>query len=166
MTDTYDRRVQLGASRRRLEDAQTLHQQKRWSGAMYLGGYAIECSLKSLVCYEERKNNLKDTQKLKNGLQAAELHNLARLLACVPSIENAIKRANKTDRTNGYIDAWNRVSSVWRNDELRYSDKLGNEQESQRFIDSVHKLHRLLLDKQGETSEGILLHYLNKFTLI
>lgn len=53
MTDTYDRRVQLGASRRRLEDAQVLHQQERWSGVMYLGGYAIECSLKSLICYEE-----------------------------------------------------------------------------------------------------------------
>ncbi len=152
LTDTYDRRVQLGASRHRLKDAQALHQQKRWSGAMYLGGYAIECSLKSLICYEERKNNLKDTKIFKNGLQAAGLHNLARLLACVPSIESAIQRANTTDRTNGYLDAWNRVSSVWRNDELRYSDKLGNEQESQLFIESVQKLHGFLLEKQGETS--------------
>jgi hypothetical protein len=152
LTDTYDRRVQLGASRRRLEDAQALHQQKRWSGAMYLAGYAIECSLKSLICYEERKNNFKDTQIFKNGLKAAELHNLARLLDCVPSIRSAIQRANKTDRTNGYLAAWNMVSSVWRNDELRYSDQSGNERESQRFIESVQKLHRLLLDKQGETS--------------
>lgn len=152
LTDTYDRRVQLGASRRRLEDAQALHQQKRWSGAMYLAGYAIECSLKSLICYEERKNNFKDTQIFKNGLKAAELHNLARLLDGVPSIESAIQRANKTDRTNGYLAAWNMVSSVWRNDELRYSDQSGNERESQRFIESVQKLHRLLLDKQGETS--------------
>lgn len=152
LTDTYDRRVQLGASRRRLEDAQALHQQKRWSGAMYLGGYAIECSLKSLICYEERTNNFKDTQIFKNGLKGAGLHNLARLLECVPSIESAIQRANTTDRTNGYLDAWNMVSSVWRNDELRYSEQCGNEKDSQRFIESVQKLHRFLLDKQGETS--------------
>jgi hypothetical protein len=152
LTDTYDRRVQLGASRRRLEDAQALHQQKRWSGAMYLAGYAIECSLKSLICFEERKNNFKDTQIFKNGLKAADLHNLVRLLDCVPSIQSAIQRANKTDRTNGYLAAWNRVSSVWQNDKLRYSDKFGNEQESQLFIESVQKLHRFLLDKQGETS--------------
>ncbi|MEN2383687.1 MAG: hypothetical protein HEQ35_31370 [Gloeotrichia echinulata IR180] len=37
--DTYDRRCQLGASRRRLEDALALHNQKRWTGAIYLGGY-------------------------------------------------------------------------------------------------------------------------------
>ena len=153
LTDTYDRRVQLGASRRRLKDAQALHQQKRWSGAMYLGGYAIEFSLKSLICYEERKNNFKDTQIFKNNrLKAAELHNLARLLDCVPSIKSAIERANKTDRTNGYLAAWNMVSSVWPNDELRYSDQSGNEKESQRFIESVERLHRFLLEKQGETS--------------
>jgi hypothetical protein len=148
LTDTSDRRVQLGASRRRLEDAQALHQQKRWSGAMYLGGYAIECSLKSLICYEERKSNFKDTQIFKKGLKAAGLHNLLTLLDGVPSIQ----RANRTDRTNVYLVTCNTVSSVWRNDELRYSDKLGNEQESQRFIESVQKLHRLLLYKQGETS--------------
>lgn len=148
MTDTYDRRIQLGASRRRLEDARELHQQKRWSGAMYLGGYAIECSLKSLICYEETKNNFKDTQVFKNGLKAADLHNLTKLLDCLTSLQRTI--AN--DRTNTYRDAWNVVSAAWRNDELRYSDKLGNEQESKKFIEAVQKLHRLLLDKQGETS--------------
>lgn len=148
MTDTYDRRIQLGASRRRLEDARELHQQKRWSGAMYLGGYAIECSLKSLICYEERKNNFKDTQVFKNGLKAADLHNLTKLLDCLTSLQRDIA----TDRTNTYRDAWNVVSAAWRNDELRYSDKLGNEQESKKFIEAVQKLHRLLLDKQGETS--------------
>jgi hypothetical protein len=120
---------------------------------MYLGGYAIECSLKSLICFNDQKNNLKDTQIFKNGgLKAAELHNLVRLLDCVPSIKNAIERANKTDRTKNYLDAWKMVSSVWRNDELRYSEQLGNEQESQRFIESVQKLHQFLLEKQGERS--------------
>jgi hypothetical protein len=44
LTDTYDRRIQLGASRRRFEDAEILHNQKRWTGAIYMGGYAIECN--------------------------------------------------------------------------------------------------------------------------
>ncbi|MBC6481782.1 MAG: hypothetical protein GDA56_32490 [Hormoscilla sp. GM7CHS1pb] len=148
MPDTYDRRVQLGASRRRLEDAQVLHNQKRWTGAIYLGGYAIECALKSLICYEEGKNNFKDTQVFKKGLQGSDLHNLAKLLGFV----NSVQRSISLDRTNGYREAWNKVSSQWRNDELRYSDKLGNEKDSKRFIEAVQKLHRLLLDKQGETS--------------
>ncbi len=63
--DTYDKRCQLGASRRRFEDAQALHSCKRWAGSIYLGGYTIECSLKSLICYEDGKNNFKDTRIFK-----------------------------------------------------------------------------------------------------
>lgn len=145
--DTYDRRIQLGASRRRLEDARALHAQKRWNGAIYMGGYAVECALKSLICFEERKNNFKDTQVF-NKLQGGNLHNLAVLSDFV----NSLKRAIALDRTNNYREAWHTVSSLWCNDELRYSDKSGQEKESQRFIEAVEKLHRLLLDRQGETS--------------
>jgi len=145
--DTYDRRCQVGASRRRLEDAQVLHSQKRWAGATYLGGYAVECSLKSLICYEEGKTNFKDTQIFKKGLQGSELHSLTKLLRELPSVQRAIT----LDRTNTYKPAWNIVSSLWRNDELRYSDKMGDEQDSDRFIKAVEKLQRFLLDKQNET---------------
>lgn len=146
--DTYDRRCQLGASRRRLEDALALHNQKRWTGAIYLGGYAIECSLKSLICYEERKNNFKDTKVFQQGLQAASLHNLTTLLNYLPVVQRAIT----LDRTGTYRQAWNLVSFVWRNDELRYSDKMGDEENSKEFIKAIQTLHRFLLDKQGETS--------------
>jgi hypothetical protein len=146
--DTYDKRCQLGASRRRLEDSLALHQQKRWTGAIYLGGYAVECSLKSLICHEAGKNNFKDTKIFQKGLQAASLHNLTNLLNSLPVIQRAIQ----LDRTGTYKQAWNLVSSVWRNDELRYSDKNGNEESSKKFIEAVQTLHRFLLDKQGETS--------------
>jgi len=149
LTDTYDTRIQLGASRRRLEDARALRDKKRWSGAMYLGGYAIECSLKSLICYEEgpKINNFKETRSFKKGLQGSDLHNLPKLLECVESL----KRAIELDRSNTYKDAWKTLSS-WRNDQLRYSDKLGNEQESIRFIKAVEQFHRFILSKQGEAS--------------
>ncbi|MEG4292538.1 HEPN domain-containing protein [Microcoleus sp. C2C3] len=151
MTDTYDRRVQLGASRHRLKDAQALHQQKRWSGAMYLGGYAIECSLKSLICYEEgpKINNFKETSSFKKkGLQGSDLHNLIKLLECLASLQRDIK----LDRTNSYQEAWNTITSLWRNDELRYSDKLGDEKDSRRFLEAVEKLHQFILVKQGKSS--------------
>lgn len=148
MPDTYDRRCQLGASRRRLEDAQVLHNQKRWTGAVYLGGYAIECSLKSLICYEQKQNNFKDTWIFKKGLQGSELHSLTKLLGSISTLQRAIQ----LDRTNTYRDAWKTVSSLWRNDELRYSEKMGNEEECKRFIEAVQILHRFLLTKQDEAS--------------
>ena len=148
MVDTYGRSCQLGASRRRCEDALALHGCKRWVGAIYLGGYAIECSLKSLICYEENKTNFKDTSVFQQGLQGASLHSLAKLLSGLPSLERTIS----LDKTGTYKEAWNTVAALWRNDELRYSDKLGNEAESTKFIEAVKKLHQLLLIKQGETS--------------
>lgn len=148
MPDTYDKRCQLGASRRRFEDAQALHSCKRWAGSIYLGGYAIECSLKSLICYEEGKNNFKDTRIFKKGLQASELHSLAKLLRDLPTLQRTIA----LDRTNIYRDAWNTVSFLWRNDELRYSESLGKEEESKRFIEAVRILHQFILAKQGEAS--------------
>jgi len=148
LPDTFDRRCQLGASRRRLEDAITLHDCKRWTGSIYLGGYAIECSLKSLICYMERKDNFKDTQIFKQGLQGSELHSLTKLIRNL----NVIKRAVELDRTNVYKNAWNTVSYLWRNDELRYSEKYGNEKDSQRFIEAVKVLHDFILRQQNETS--------------
>ena len=147
LMDSYDRRCQLGASRRRLGDALALHSQKRWTGAIYLGGYAIECALKSLICYEEEKNNFKDTTVFPK-VQGASLHNLTNLLNELESI----KRSMPLDRSGTYQKAWNLVSSRWRNDELRYSNKDGDEKSSQEFIEAVKVLHTFFLAKQDEAS--------------
>lgn len=148
MPDTYDKRCQLGASRRRFEDASALHSCERWSGAIYLGGYAIECSLKSLICYEEGKTNFKDTSVFKNNRQGASLHNLSMLFSRIPSLQREIS----LDRTGSYKKAWHTIILVWRNDELRYSEKLGDKSDSAKFIEAIKKWHRLLLEKQGESS--------------
>jgi hypothetical protein len=148
LADTYDKRCQLGASRRRFEDALALYSCQRWWGAVYIGGYAIECSLKSLICYEEGKNNFKDTSAFKQGLQGTSLHNLARLFSKIPSLQRTIS----LDRTDKYKNAWNTIVSSWINDELRYSDKLGDESDSTKFIEAVKTWHQLLLSKQGEAS--------------
>lgn len=148
MPDTYDKRCQLGASRRRFEDAIALHGCERWWGAVYIGGYAIECSLKSLICYEENKNNFKETSAFRQGSQGGSLHNLAMLFSKIPSLQRTIS----LDRTGNYRNAWNTIVSVWVNDELRYSDKLGDELDSTKFIEAVKMWHQLLLSKQGEAS--------------
>ncbi|HLO48990.1 MAG TPA: hypothetical protein VK211_11290 [Kamptonema sp.] len=143
MPDTYDKRCQLGASRRRFEDALALHSCKRWKGAVYMGGYAIECSLKSLICSLENQNNFKQTSVFKKRLQGASLHNLAILFDEIPSL----KRTIKVDRTDSYRNAWNIITSTWINDELRYSDKLGDESECTKFIEAVKTWHQLILNK-------------------
>lgn len=144
---TYDKRAQLGASRRRHEDAQALHEANCWNGAIYLGGYTIECSLTSLICYNEGKTNFKETRAFKDGLQGNSLHNLVKLLAYVPSVQRAIQ----LDITNTYKSDWGTIQGLWKKDSLRYSEKKGIQQDSERFV-AVKRLHKFLLDQQGEAS--------------
>lgn len=146
--DTYNRRIQLGASRRRREDAEVLHQSSRWAGAIYLAGYAIECSLKSLICWNEGKCSFKETQVFNKGNQGATLHNLALLLQELPSLRRAIM----LDRTGIYKNAWDTITRLWQKDGLRYYDKVGNEHECQSFMTAIAVIHAFILRAQGEAS--------------
>jgi len=54
---------QRRAALRRREDAHVLRLQERWRGAMYLLGYAIECSLKARLMERFRAPNLHQLQE-------------------------------------------------------------------------------------------------------
>lgn len=144
--NTYDRRIQLGASRRRREDAENLQGNGRWAGAVYLGGYAVECALKSLICYNENTNNIKDTRFFQRGVQGATLHDLQLLLKELPHLQRAIT----LDRTGKYRLAWNTITTYWQKDHLRYWDRIGDEQACEQFFDAIKLLHTYLLESQGE----------------
>lgn len=146
--DTYDRRIQLGASRRRREDAEQLHDMQRSAGAIYLGGYAIECSMLALICYNNKVNNVKDTHLFKRGVTGAALHNLTTLLNELPTI----KRAITLDRTGVYKEAWNTITSLWEKNALRYWDKVGDSHECDQFIQAINVLHAFILGEQREAS--------------
>lgn len=146
--DTYDRRVQLEASRHRCKDAEFLQQSARWNGAIYLAGYAVECSLKALVCYGEHKNNLKETALFKQGVQGAGLHNLWSLYEATPL---TFRKAVELDRTNDLKKAWETIVRLWRKDNLRYAHKLGKEAECERFLEAVKIFHAFILHHQQET---------------
>ena len=126
MIDTYDRRVQLDASRHRYKDALFLQKSERWNGAIYLGGYAIECSLKALICFEGCKNNLKETHLYKGGkrrgidvpgIQGAGLHNLWTLYngseilkrVIISDTTGKLLAYNNTTMAEGLIALWQRI---------------------------------------------------------
>jgi len=144
LTDTYDYRIQEGASRRRREDALALYNAHRWNGAIYLGGYAIECSLKALVCYIENKRNFKDTLIYVGGARGASLHNLESLLKGAGIDADLMMALCPSGELN---EAWRTVVKQWSKDGLRYGDKLGNEKESKRFVEAVKLLHDFILGR-------------------
>lgn len=110
---------------------------------MYLGGYAVECALISLVCFRETKDQFEDT-KLGQKLSGSQLHNLNNLLV-VPEIRRQIFRDDLKPH-------WQCVVTHWKYNELRYSETDGEQSQAQRFLGAVDKIHRFLLKEQGATS--------------
>lgn len=138
----------LGASRRRRDDAKALQEAKRWAGAMYLAGYAIECSLKALICYNESKNNFRETRIFQRGGHGNTWHSLTLLLGEAAAVQRAIM----LDRTNRYKEAWKTITDLWQKDELRYWDSLGSEDDCRHFMDAIKLIHTFILNQQREAS--------------
>lgn len=60
-------------ARARVRDAEVLYRNKRYHGAIYLCGYAVEMALKARICQTLRWTEYPDTGQ---GLQSFRTHNL------------------------------------------------------------------------------------------
>jgi HEPN domain-containing protein len=79
-----DRALLQELAKLRLEEAKLLAREKHFSGAYYMGGYAIECALKACIATQFRANEIPDkslvdkiyTHKISVLLQLAGLEKL------------------------------------------------------------------------------------------
>jgi len=67
-------------ARARLQDARALLRNRRYDGAIYLCGYAIELCLKARICRVLDWDGFPSTGKEFEGLQSFRTHNLETLL--------------------------------------------------------------------------------------
>jgi HEPN domain-containing protein len=93
----------------RLRDADVLLRAKRFDGAFYLCGYAVELALKSRICRTLGWSSFPETKSEFEGLQSIKTHDLERLLR-FSGIEERIRRK--------YLSEWSEVVN-W-NPEKRY----------------------------------------------
>jgi hypothetical protein len=98
----------------RLRDAEALLKEKRWSGAYYMAGYAVECALKSCVLHHVQKTGMifQDRRYLKD-LGDCWTHKLDQLveLAALTTELNAATAANPTLRGHwGVVKDWKETS--------------------------------------------------------
>lgn len=102
----------------RLRDSKILHKNKSYDGALYLCGYAIELSLKSVIAKSlsstgrPSTSHIPSTKEEFKMVQSITNHDLDQILALVPS--NIIQKV-KTK----YLGDWSLVQR-W-NPEMRYS---------------------------------------------
>jgi hypothetical protein len=67
-------------ARARLKDAEILYAGKRYDGAIYLCGYAIELALKARICQTLKWAGFPSTNKEFEGYQSFKIHRLDVLL--------------------------------------------------------------------------------------
>lgn len=80
-------------ARARLRDAQVLLRAKRFDGAFYLCGYAVELALKARICRTLRWSGFPETAQDFKGLQSVRTHDLEILLR-FSGVEARVKAAH------------------------------------------------------------------------
>lgn len=59
----------MNLARRRISESRALFRARQYSGAYYLAGYAVECSLKAAICKQFRHHTLPELKTVKNTFQ-------------------------------------------------------------------------------------------------
>jgi len=113
----------------RLKDAEILMNAKRYDGAYYLCGYAIELALKRRICKSLNWDGYPNSNKEFENLKSFKVHNLDSLLH-LSGKEKKIKK--------GFLAEWSIIND-W-NPETRYACRTKNKRDVIGMLDAVKKL--------------------------
>jgi hypothetical protein len=123
--------VLLQSAYERLRDARVLarRENKRYTGAVYLGGYVIECLLKAAICVEQR------TERLPAKYQTHELDVLLETTGYRPMMTPELAAKFRT------ILGWNV--------RLRYQGRQYQASDAHTFLANVEVIRQWLLEKMS-----------------
>lgn len=120
-------------ARSRLKDAQALLSKKRYAGATYLCGYAVELALKARICKTLKWTDFPETRKEFDGYASFKTHDLDVLLR-LSGREAKLKSKAMAE--------WSLVGT-W-DPEVRYSTATPSKKDTQSLIKAAETLLRLL----------------------
>jgi len=117
-------------SKAHLKDAEVLFQNRRYDGAIYLCGYAVELALKARICKTLRWNGFPESRKEFENYKSFRTHNLD-VLFTLSGMDTKIKQI--------YLFEWSIVTK-W-NPEIRYSTSgITNRHDANDMIKSILNL--------------------------
>ena len=121
-------------ARTRLKDAQKLYEAKRYDGAIYLAGYAVELALKARICLTLKWTGFPESRREFENYGSFKVHNLDVLLSL-----SGREAKIKTER----LPEWS-TAATWV-PEVRYR-KAGSagRKDAQSMIDAVEALLKTL----------------------
>jgi HEPN domain-containing protein len=121
-----DRALFQQLAKLRLDEAKLLARERQFSGAYYVAGYAIECSLKALIAAQFRENEIPD----KRLVDKIYTHDLAALLSLA-----GLEKPLETDRQNDLeLDRRWSIVKNW-SEQARYA--IWTEEQAVAIIDAI-----------------------------
>ena len=128
---------QRKAAKHRFDDARTLFDQNRWRGAMYLGGYSVECLLKTKLMLRHDCHNLRE---LEEALQDAGLL-AAGTTIYTHQLELLLRLAQGMDRLRQNQSLWKlfNIANLWM-PAWRYNPDLSNREDAEDFLEAVERV--------------------------
>jgi hypothetical protein len=107
-------------TRERVLDAKALLANRRWSGAYYLVGYALECALKScILALVERTGVIFEDKKYAERCWTHNLEDLVQHAGLEDELEAALKSDPELLTFWGYAKDWNESSRYTRTPKAR-----------------------------------------------
>ena len=111
----------------RLEDAQTLFKQGRYSGAYYLSGYTVECGLKACIAKQTRRFDFPPERKIIDDIYTHNFDRLVRAAGLEATLTKDLKSDEQLDRNWALVKDWKEKS--------RYEEH--SEKKARDFLDAV-----------------------------
>jgi HEPN domain-containing protein len=112
----------------RVGDAQALLKARRWDGAYYLAGYAIECALKACIARSFRRDHIPDDPKLLGKIYVHDLRALLNLAGLKSPLDTAMSTDPQLEVAWGNVVRWTETS--------RY-ERRRSEPEARDLVDAV-----------------------------
>ncbi|MFZ4662864.1 MAG: hypothetical protein ACOYNY_38010 [Caldilineaceae bacterium] len=128
---------QAKASKHRLDDARALFNAVRWRGAMYMGGYALECLLKTKLMQMYNCRNLRELEDelQRRGALAIQATVFTHQLELLLRLTQSMGRLQQNRLLWPQFNVVNRWLPAW-----RYTADLGSRQDAEDFLEAVEAL--------------------------
>lgn len=114
----------------RLKDAKALYAARRYDGAVYLGGYAVEIKLKARICKTLKWVGYPHTKTEFQGLSSFKVHDLDLLLKL---------SGRETFLKTNFLVEWS-IANQWRPESRYTATGTVTRSEAEEMLDAVSKL--------------------------
>ena len=132
---SLDRASLQRLAERYARDAQILLENRAWSSAYYLAGYAIECALKACIARQFRRYQYPDL----NTVKEIYIHDLSKLMRIAGLAGHLLERSQEADRFGDY---WSKIVTGWT--------------ERSRYEEPTRAMAIELVTAVSDTREGVL----------